>query len=241
MAISLLIAASLHIDTIILRCFCAARMLRLGKSLAPPQKQFGTLVMCLLSPKNVGAMLPLLFNVYAVAGMALCSDVQIEGNVNLPFMNANVNFGSFYLLMVMLFRMNTGELWNGIMHDCFSGARCLLPALGKMCSQTLGVALTEHGEGSAVRHAPMSVSSDLLHAQPATPLRAEDIQLPSVDEAGDAVAEELRDMSGNVAGTARPGDALLRSDVHETVPPSLAGDVESRRPLAPPLCFSQTV
>lgn len=37
------------------------------------------------------------------------------------FIDSNVNFKSFYLSMMTLFRASTGESWNGIMHDCYSG------------------------------------------------------------------------------------------------------------------------
>ena len=34
------------------------------------------------------------------------------------FIDHNVNFRSFYISMMTLFRASTGESWNGIMHDC---------------------------------------------------------------------------------------------------------------------------
>merc|ERR1719482_313676 len=79
--------------------------------------------MSLPSLVNVGAMLILLFYVYAVAGMALFGDIDYD-SPKLSYIDVNVNFYSFYVAMVLLFRMSTGESWNGVMHDCFSGARC---------------------------------------------------------------------------------------------------------------------
>ena len=37
------------------------------------------------------------------------------------FIDGNVNFKTFYLSMITLFRASTGESWNGIMHDCYYG------------------------------------------------------------------------------------------------------------------------
>jgi len=107
-----------------LRVFRIARIVRLVKSTKSLRRLLETLILSVPSLVNVGAMLLLLFFVYAVAGMALFGDIQIAGNTELRIMNKDVNFGSFYLAMAMLFRMSTGESWNGIMHDCFSGARC---------------------------------------------------------------------------------------------------------------------
>merc|ERR1719428_2418380 len=77
-------------------------------------------------------MLILLFYVYAVAGMALFGDIDYD-SPKLSYMN--VNFYSFYVAMVLLFRMSTGESWNGVMHDCFSGAPCL-PGREGPCGNT---------------------------------------------------------------------------------------------------------
>lgn len=56
--------------------------------------------------------------------MALFGDIQIEGNTDLQYMSEDANFGNFYSSMLLLFRMATGESWNGVMTDCYSGARC---------------------------------------------------------------------------------------------------------------------
>jgi len=89
---------------------------------------------------HIGIMLLLLFFVYAVAGMALFGDIQVHGNEELSGMSQDVNFQSFYLAMVMLFRISTGESWNSLMHDCFSGANCSEPPHRKECGNT-GIAV----------------------------------------------------------------------------------------------------
>jgi len=124
------------LDATVLRIFRIARLFRLIKSLKSLRVLAYTLVKSLPSLVNVGTMLFILFFVYAVAGMALFGDIQIEGNMELKHMSQDVNFASFYMAACMLFRMSTGESWNGIMHDCFSGARCAEPPHAPNCGNT---------------------------------------------------------------------------------------------------------
>lgn len=126
-----------YVDATVLRVFRVARIFRLVKSLKSLRKLFKTLVMSLPSLGHIGIMLLLLFFVYAVAGMALFGDIQIEGNWELHSMSKDVNFSSFYIAMTLLFRASTGETWNGIMHDCFSGARCAEPPHEAACGNTV--------------------------------------------------------------------------------------------------------
>jgi len=106
------------------------------KSMRGLRKLFVTLVNSLPSLLHVGVMLLLLFFVYAVAGMALFGDIQIYGNPDLSAMSSDVNFENFYIAMMMLFRISTGEAWNNLMHDCFYGARCAEPPHDPVCGST---------------------------------------------------------------------------------------------------------
>lgn len=124
------------IDTTMFRAFRIARIFRLVKSLKSLRKFFETLVMSISSLVDVGTLLLLLFFVYAVAGMALFGDIQIEGNPTLSMMSEDANFGSFYLAMMLLFRISTGESWNALMHDCFTGARCVESPHETHCGNT---------------------------------------------------------------------------------------------------------
>lgn len=63
---------------------------------------------------NTAALLTLILFTFSVAGMSLFGDVG-DGE----FMDHNVNFKTFYIAMMTLFRASTGESWNGIMHDCY--------------------------------------------------------------------------------------------------------------------------
>ena len=75
---------------------------------------FQTLVYSLPALANVGSVLFLFFFIFAVLGMNLFGKVRVTGN----FLNRYANFETFGYSMLTLFRMATGEAWNGIMHDC---------------------------------------------------------------------------------------------------------------------------
>jgi hypothetical protein len=61
---------------------------------------------------NVGSLLLILFFIYAVAGVALFGQL-VRGD----FINRHANFENFGMAFLTLFRMATGESWNGLMHD----------------------------------------------------------------------------------------------------------------------------
>jgi len=63
---------------------------------------------------NVAALFLLILFTFTVAGMDLFGDI-IEGKDG--FINKNANFNTFYIGMLTLFRVSTGESWPGLMHD----------------------------------------------------------------------------------------------------------------------------
>eukprot|EP01012_Entosiphon_sulcatum_P053801 TRINITY_DN740_c0_g1_i1.p1 TRINITY_DN740_c0_g1~~TRINITY_DN740_c0_g1_i1.p1 ORF type:complete len:2364 (+),score=263.90 TRINITY_DN740_c0_g1_i1:1645-8736(+) len=110
----------------ILRIFRILRILRLLRSSKSIIVLLETLWFSLPALFNIGAVLVLLFFMYAVLG------VQFFGSVVLQdYLTDDANFGSFYRAMMVLFRMTTGENWNGIMHNtmvqppkCTAGVNC---------------------------------------------------------------------------------------------------------------------
>jgi hypothetical protein len=86
-------------------------MLKTSKGLATLMK---TLFMSIGNIINTGMLLLLILFTFAVAGMSLFGTMEFEGDFN----NENVNFKSFYLSAMTLWRASTGESWNGIMHEC---------------------------------------------------------------------------------------------------------------------------
>lgn len=103
------------VDLTILRVIRVARVFRLVKTSASLRALFTTLAASLPSLVNVGTLLLLLFFVYAIAGMHLFGDLEAA-----EFLNEHANFNTFLNSMLVVYRMSTGESWNGIMHDCMA-------------------------------------------------------------------------------------------------------------------------
>jgi hypothetical protein len=79
-----------------------------------------TLVFSLPALRNVGSVLLLFFFIFAVMGMNLFGRIKMQDNVT-----RHANFNDFPSAMLLLFRMATGESWNGIMHDCTIERACV--------------------------------------------------------------------------------------------------------------------
>ena len=63
---------------------------------------------------NVAGVLLLVQYIYAILGMAWFGEdewLDVPGN----YYTVHANFGSFGSAMMLLFRMTTGESWNGVM------------------------------------------------------------------------------------------------------------------------------
>ena len=101
------------VDFTLLRAVRVVRLFRLVKTSRRLRTIFTTLYLSLPSLANVGALLLLLFFMYAIAGMTLFAEVP-HGT----FITKHANFEDFINSMLLLLRMSTGESWNGIMHDC---------------------------------------------------------------------------------------------------------------------------
>lgn len=97
----------------LLRIFRVARIFRLVKFSRRLLELFKTLVYSIPSLVNVGAILMLIFFMFAVMGMNLFAPIKLG-----PIMTKDANFRTFWGSFLTLFRMSTGESYNGIMHDC---------------------------------------------------------------------------------------------------------------------------
>ena len=102
------------------RIFRAARLFRLIRS----SDGLNDLLQCLVTSTpqmmNVFAIQFILHFVYAVMGMNLFANVRRGDNLS-----DHANFSSFAMAMLTLFRMSTGESFNGIMHDAMIQVRVL--------------------------------------------------------------------------------------------------------------------
>lgn len=78
-----------------------------------------TLVFSLPALVNVGSVFFLFMFIFAIMGMSLFGDVRPG-----EFLNRHANFEEIGTSLLVLFRMSTGESWNGIMHDCMVQSMC---------------------------------------------------------------------------------------------------------------------
>lgn len=111
------IGSASGIDFTLLRVVRVIRIFRLVKVSKHLRAIFSTLLISLPSLGNVGALLCMLFFMFAVAGQQLFGTVE-HGD----FINEHANFEDFRHSILLLFRMSTGESWNGLMHDCVDAA-----------------------------------------------------------------------------------------------------------------------
>ena len=97
----------------VLRIFRIARVFRLFVRFDRLMVLVHTIVFALPTFVNVGGLLLLIFFIYAVLGMHLLGTIK-RGEM----LNDYANFESFGLSLLTVYRMATGESWNGIMYDC---------------------------------------------------------------------------------------------------------------------------
>lgn len=69
---------------------------------------------------NVGSVLFLFFFIYAVVGMNLFGGVKYGA-----YLSEKANFSHVGIGLLTLFRMITGESWDGIMQDCMVTKGCV--------------------------------------------------------------------------------------------------------------------
>lgn len=97
-----------------LRIIRVARLLRMVKASKGLRHLLKTLWLSVGNIANVGMLLCLVFFTFSVAGMDLFGNLQ-----NSDFITVDSNFRTFYISFSTLFRCETGENWNGIMHDTY--------------------------------------------------------------------------------------------------------------------------
>jgi hypothetical protein len=96
-----------------LRIIRVSRLLRMVKTSEGLRTLLKTLYMSFGNILNTALLLALILFTFAVAGMSLFGTVEDDGD----FIDENVNFRSFYITIMTLWRASTGESWNGIMHS----------------------------------------------------------------------------------------------------------------------------
>lgn len=101
----------------VLRCIRAARLLRNLQNWKSVMQLLETILYSLPAILNVVGLMLLLLYIYAMVGMELFGRIE-HGSGSYGLLNGHAHFQTFDRAVVTLFRMTTGESWNGIMHDC---------------------------------------------------------------------------------------------------------------------------
>jgi len=105
-----------------IRIFRVARIFRLIPKAKSLRTLFQTLLYSMPALVNVGSVLALFFFIFAVMGMNLFGKiVPTDGELS-----RYAKFEDFPTAVLTLFRMSTGEAWNGIMHDCMITDKCIM-------------------------------------------------------------------------------------------------------------------
>ncbi|GFR46010.1 hypothetical protein Agub_g7488 [Astrephomene gubernaculifera] len=104
-----------------LRVLRVLRVLRLIRKAQGIQKLMRTLISSLPALANVGGVMLLFFFIYAVIGVNLFAGMKQGENLS-----RHANFNNMGSAMLLLFRMITGESWDGIMQDCMVTHGCVL-------------------------------------------------------------------------------------------------------------------
>jgi len=121
------------VPTRLLRVFRATRVVRIVRLLKSEYAKgclrlLETLAYTLPALGNVSALLLLVLFIYTTLGMAFFGDLPVKPDddpevyAKYPYQlySEHANFKYFHIGMLTLFRMSTGESWNGIMHDCMT-------------------------------------------------------------------------------------------------------------------------
>jgi len=101
----------------IIRLFRVSRLIRLVKSLQRLKTLLRTLIISLPSLANVGALLALMYAVFSILGMQMFHSKHLPLGSRV-YMDEHNNFSNFPRSISVLFRVSTGEDWQGIMSEC---------------------------------------------------------------------------------------------------------------------------
>ncbi|XP_076846105.1 LOW QUALITY PROTEIN: voltage-dependent T-type calcium channel subunit alpha-1H [Brachyhypopomus gauderio] len=113
----------------IMRVLRIARVLKLLKMAKGMRSLLDTVVQALPQVGNLGLLFMLLFFIYAALGVELFGKLECSEDNPAKVLSRHATFENFGMAFLTLFRVSTGDNWNGIMkdtlRDCKSGDRCL--------------------------------------------------------------------------------------------------------------------
>lgn len=105
---------ALQIKVAPLRIIRVMRLFRLIKVSEGLRSLLKTVIMSMANIFTTGLLLMLLLFTFAIVGMSLFGDSPFKEEFN-----EDVNFTTFYLSMLLLFKVATGEHWTWIMHETY--------------------------------------------------------------------------------------------------------------------------
>lgn len=114
--------SSLPLPPSLLRIVRTVRTVRVVRTLRGQRavmRHIETLARAMPAVSNVMALMALVIYIYALLGMSFFGHIEFDKGPN-ELYNRHANFRSFHTSCLTLFRMATGESWNGIMHDCMA-------------------------------------------------------------------------------------------------------------------------
>ncbi|XP_066517733.1 voltage-dependent T-type calcium channel subunit alpha-1H isoform X3 [Hoplias malabaricus] len=113
----------------IMRVLRIARVLKLLKMATGMRALLDTVVQALPQVGNLGLLFMLLFFIYAALGVELFGKLECSEENPCEGLSRHATFENFGMAFLTLFRVSTGDNWNGIMKDtlreCKNKDRCL--------------------------------------------------------------------------------------------------------------------
>jgi len=101
----------------IVRTLRVIRIVRTLRGMREVMRLVETLARAMPAVTNVIGLMGLVIYIYALLGMSFFGKLPLNAGPN-NLLNEHANFQDFHTACITLFRMSTGESWNGIMHDC---------------------------------------------------------------------------------------------------------------------------
>jgi len=105
---------ALHVQVAPLRIIRVMRLFRLIKVSEGLRSLLKTVIMSMSNIFTTALLLMLLLFTFSIIGMSLFGDSPYGEEFN-----EDVNFTTFYLSMLLLFKCATGEHWTWIMHETY--------------------------------------------------------------------------------------------------------------------------
>ena len=109
-----------NVNLAILRLFRAARLLKLLRQSENIRILLWTFMQSLKSLPYVCLLIFLLFFIYSIVGIQMFGNIKLDEESDINYRN---NFQNFGMAMLLLFRVSTGDGWQGIMLSCID-AEC---------------------------------------------------------------------------------------------------------------------